>query len=130
MLQYTKGPARDLVKGCQYLPGPEGYIQMRNLLKNSFGQKFQIAKVNIDSVANGPVFDIKDKLSLIAFSAKLNGCINVLEGMNHLNKMHNLDILHKFANRLIPSWLTGKQCEADHVIHAKLREDRSRFVTI
>ena len=63
LLQYTKGPARDLVKGCQYLPGQEGYIKTRNLLKNTFGQKFQIAKANIDLVANGPVLDIKVKIN-------------------------------------------------------------------
>ena len=122
LLQYTKGPARDLVKGCQYFPGQEGYIKARNLLKNTFGQKFQTAKANIDLVANGPVLDIKDKLSLIAFSAKLNACMNVLEGINYLNRMDNLDILHKIAKRLPPSWITWLQCEADHVIHAKLRE--------
>ena len=122
MLQYTKGPACDLVKGCQYLPGAEGYIKARNLFKNTFGQKFQIAKANIDSVVNGSVLDIKDKLSLIAFSAKLNACMNVLEGMNYLNRIENLDILHKITKCLPPSWFTEWQCEADHVIHAKLRE--------
>ena len=121
LLQYTKGPARDLVKNCQYFPGPEGYIKARNL-KNTFGQKFQIAKANINSVVNGSVLDIKDKLSLMAFSAKLNACMNVLEGINYLNRMDNLDILHKIAKRLPPSWITRWQCEADHVIHAKLRE--------
>ena len=120
LLQYTEGPARDLVKGCQYFPGQEGYIKARNLLKNTFGQKFQIAKANIDLVANGPVLEIKDKLSLIAFSAKLNACMNVLEEMNYLNRMDNLDVLNKIVKRLPPSWITGWQCEADHVIHAKL----------
>ena len=48
--------------------------------------------------------------------------MNVLEGMNYLNGMDNLEILHKIAKRLRPSWLTGWQCEADHVLHAKLRK--------
>ena len=97
-----------------YLPGPEDYIKARNLLKNIFGQKFQIAKANIDLVANGPVLDI---------SAKLSVCMNVLKGINYLNRMDNVDILHKIAKCLPPSWITGWQCEADHVIiHAKLRE--------
>ena len=36
--------------------------------------------------------------------------------------MDNLDILHKIAKRLPPSWHTGWRCEANHVIYAKLRE--------
>ena len=36
--------------------------------------------------------------------------------------MDNLDILHKTAKRLPLSWYTGLQGEADHVIHAMLRE--------
>ena len=42
--------------------------------------------------------------------------------MNYLNRTNNLDILHKIAKRLPPFWLTEWQCEADHVIHAKLWE--------
>ena len=48
--------------------------------------------------------------------------MNILEGMNYLNRMDNLDILHKIAKCLPPSWLTGWQCKADHIIHAKLWE--------
>ena len=39
-----------------------------------------------------------------------------------LNQMDNLDILHKIARPLPPSWQTGWQCEADHMIHAQLQE--------
>ena len=44
LLQCTTGPAHALVKGCPYMPGDQGYYRAREMLKSTFGQKFQIAK--------------------------------------------------------------------------------------
>ena len=78
LLQYTKGPAHALVQGCQYMPEESGYNKARELLRQTFGHKFQIAKASIDSVTNGPVLHLNDKPALIRFSAELAACFNTL----------------------------------------------------
>ena len=41
LLRYTKGPAHSQVKGCQYMDDTKA----RELLQQTFGQKFQVAKL-------------------------------------------------------------------------------------
>ena len=61
LLRYTKGPAHSLVKGCQYMDNALGYLKARELLQQTFGQKFQIAKACVDSLTNGPTLHVNDK---------------------------------------------------------------------
>jgi len=98
LLRYAKGPAHSLVKGCQYMNTDLGYTKARELLQQTFGQKFQIVKACIDSVTNGPLFYQNDKVSLLRFSSEINSCINTLKGMNYLDKMNNLTCLVKSRN--------------------------------
>ena len=59
LLQYTTSHAHALVKGCQHMPNDLGYVQARELLQKTFGQKIQIAKACVDSVTQGPVLHQK-----------------------------------------------------------------------
>ena len=122
LLRYTKGPAHSLVKGCQYMDDALGYLKARELLQQTFGQKFLIAKACVDSLTNGPMLHVNDKPSLISFSADINSCMNTLKGMNYLHKMDNLDVLTKVAKRLPHQWLSGWQAEVDLLIHPKGQE--------
>ena len=116
LLQYTKGPAHALVQGCQYMPEESGYDKAREILPQTFGQKFQIAKASIDSIISGPVLHLNDKLALIRFSAELTACLNTLKGLNYLHKLDNLDVLAKIVISLPLAWLSGWQSEADSII--------------
>ena len=122
LLRYTKGPAHSLVKGCQYMDDVLGYQKARELLQQTFGQNFQIAKACVDSLTNGPTLHVNDKLSLISFSADINSCMNTLKGMNYLHKMDNLDVITKVAKRLPHQWLSGWLAEVDSLIHLKGQE--------
>ena len=122
LLRYTKGPAHSLVKGCQYMDDALGYLKARELLQQTFGQNFQIAKACVDSLTNGPTLHVNDKPSLISFSADINSCMNTLKGMNYLHKMDNLDVITKVAKRLPHQWLSGWLAEVDSLIHLKREE--------
>ena len=122
LLQYTKGPAQALVKGCQYMPSDQAYIKARELLQQTFGQRFQIAKACIDRLSNGPTLNVNDKASLVKFSADLTACMNTLIGINYLHKMDNLDVLFKITKRLPNFWLSSWQTEVDNIIHHKREE--------
>ena len=122
LLRYAKGPAHSLVKGCQYMDDALGYLKARELLQQTFGQKFQIAKACVDLLTNCPMLHINDKPSLISFSADINSCMNTLKGMNYLHKMDNLDVLTKVAKRLPHQWLSGWQAKVDSLIHLQGQE--------
>ena len=107
LLRYTKGLTHSLVKGRQYIDNALGYLKARELLQQTFGQKFQIAKACVDSLTNGPALHVNDKLLLLSFSADINSCMNTLKGMNYLHRMDNLDVLTKVARRLPHQWLSG-----------------------
>ena len=129
LLQYTSGPANALVKGCQYLPADQGYAEARKLLQQTYGQKFQIAKICIDSIVNGPPLHYQDKASLIKFSAELKSCVNTLSEMNYLHKMDNIDVLNKISKRLPSAWINGWQAEVDNVIHVRTEEISIKHLT-
>ena len=122
LLLYTKDPAYLLVKGCQYMDNALGYRKARELLQQTFGQKFQIAKACVDALTNGSTLHVNHKPSLISFSADINSCMNTLKGLNYLHKMDNLDVLTKVAKRLPHQWLSGWQAEVDSLIHLKGQE--------
>ena len=122
MLQCTKGPAQALVKECQYMPAEQGYNKARELLLQTFGQRFQIANACIDQLSNCPTLNVNDKASLIKFSADLNACINTLSAIHYLHKMDNLDFQFKIAKRLPNFWLSSWQTEVDNIIHNKREE--------
>ena len=104
------------------MPEESGYDTARELLRQTFGQKFQIAKASIDSITNGPVLHLNDKPALIRFSAELTACLNTLKSLNYLHKLDNLDVLAKVVKRLPLAWLSGWQSEADSVIHIRNEE--------
>ena len=84
-----------------------GYDKARELLRQTFGPKFQITKACVDTITNGPVFHFNDKPVLIRFSAELTTCLKTLGGLNYLHKLDNLDVLAKIAKRLPLAWLSG-----------------------
>ena len=85
LLQYTKGPAQALLKGCQYMPPDKGYNKAGELLQQTFRHWFQIAKACIDRLSNGPTLNVNDKASLVKFSVDLTACVSTLIGINYLH---------------------------------------------
>ena len=109
LLRYTKGPAKALISGCQYMPREFHYNKARLFSQQTFGQKFQIAQACIDNVTMGSALHLNDKAGQKKFSAKLNSCMNTSCGIEYQHRMNNIDRPSKIARQLPNSWLKGWQ---------------------
>jgi len=105
LLHYTKDIAHSLIKGYQHMPSDRGYTEARNLLQLYFGQRHKVIEACMRPIIKGPVLSERDQRGLIKFSVDLTSCLNTLEGMDYLDRMDNLDVVSKIANRLPPTWI-------------------------
>ena len=100
LVQYTRGDAQDLMKGCLSMKPDEGYVEARRLLKERYGQGYKIATALVDRVINGPPVKHEDSNALQKFSVLLTSCKNTLKEIGYLNKIENPDSLQKVVRRL------------------------------
>ena len=54
LLQYTKGPAQALVKGCQYMPADQGYKPEHSCSK-PLGKDFKLQKLVLNDYLTAPL---------------------------------------------------------------------------
>lgn len=47
LVQYTCGPAQELMKSCLSMRDDEGYVEARKLLKERYGQSYRIAAAHV-----------------------------------------------------------------------------------
>ena len=47
LIQYTSGPAQDLIKSCLSMNPEQGYTEARRLLKKRYGQEYRIAAAHV-----------------------------------------------------------------------------------
>ncbi|CAB3981354.1 PREDICTED: uncharacterized protein LOC107342904, partial [Paramuricea clavata] len=132
LVQYTAGDARELMKSCLSMNGPDGYVEARKALKQKYGQKYKIASAYVDRVTNGPSIKSEDANSLQKFSILLTSCKNALKDIGYLSKIENPESLRKIVNRL-PYALRRKWRDvADNITENQEREitidDISTFV--
>jgi hypothetical protein len=132
LIQYTAGDARELMKSCLSMNGPDCYVEARKALKQKYGQKYKIASAYVDRVTNGPSIKSEDAHSLQKFSILLTGCKNALKDIGYLRKIENPESLRKVVNRL-PYALRRKWRDvADNITENQEREitidDISTFV--
>ena len=76
LVQFTRGDAQDLMKGCLSMKPDEGYFEARRLLKERYGQGFKITTALVDRVINGPPVKHEDSNALQKFSVLLTSCKN------------------------------------------------------
>lgn len=53
-IQQCKGSAKDAIENCLMSPPEESYIEAKEILRKSFGQKHKIVRASIDKVVKGP----------------------------------------------------------------------------
>ncbi|XP_077971349.1 uncharacterized protein LOC144425703 [Styela clava] len=96
LLQYTKGPARALVKGCQHRT--DSYDEAIRLLEETYGQKFQVGESCINSIANGPRLNLSNKESLTLYSAEIMSCKITLIWVEYKNVAFMIIEKNSFKN--------------------------------
>ena len=100
LVQYTRGDAQGLMKGCLSMKPDEGYFEARRLLKELYGQGYKIATALVDRVVNGPAVKREDSNALQKFSVLLTSCENTLKEIGYVNKIEIPDSLQKAVRRL------------------------------
>ena len=122
LVQYTSGPAQDLMKSCLSMREEEGYVEARRLLKERYGRSYKIAAAHVKRLIEGPPIKPEDGTALEQFSIQLSSCVNTLKEIGYVNKLDNPDNLKKIIDRL-PFGIRLKWRDVvDHIIERENRD--------
>ena len=133
LIQYTSGPAQDLMKSCLSMNPEQGYTEARRLLKERYGQKYRIAAAHVQTLTEGPSIKSEDGNALLQFSIQLTSCTNTLKEIGSLSKLDHPENLKKIINRLPFGMRLKWRDTVDRIIEKEGRdvtiEDVTEFVT-
>ncbi|XP_033642413.1 uncharacterized protein LOC117302547 [Asterias rubens] len=118
--QYCTGAAKKLIQCCAVKTPPEGYALARKLLKERFGNEYDIAEAWINKIVNRP--DIRDSRALLDFADDLRNCRETLDTMDKLCELNNSRSLAQMLDKL--PWDVRKAW-LRKVYHIKTVESRS-----
>ena len=122
LVQYTSGPAQELMKSCLSMREEEGYVEARRLLKERYGRSYKIAAAHVKRLIEGPPIKPEDGTALEQFSIQLSSCVSTLKEIGYVNKLDNPDNLKKIIDRL-PFGIRLKWRDAvDHIIERENRD--------
>ena len=133
LIQYTSGPAQDLMKSCLSMNPEQGYTEARRLLKERYGQEYRIAAAHVRTLTEGPIIKSEDGNALLQFSVQLTSCTNTLKEIGSLGKLDHPENLRRVINRLPFGMRLKWRDTVDRIIESKERdvtiEDVTKFVT-
>ena len=93
LVQYTSGPAQELMKSCLSMQEEEGYVEARRLLNEKYGRSYKIAAAHVKRLIEGLSIKPEDGTALEQFSIQLSSCVNTLNEIGYVNKLDNPDNL-------------------------------------
>ena len=133
LIQYTSGPAQDLMKSCLSMSPERGYTEARRLLKERYGQKYRIAAAHVQTLTEGPIIKSEDGNALLQLSIQLTSCTNTLKEIGSLGKLDHPENLKRIINRLPFGMRLKWRDTVDRIIESEERdvtiEDVTKFVT-
>ena len=133
LIQYTSGPAQDLMKSCLSMNPEQGYTEARRLLKKRYGQEYRIAAAHVRTLTEGPIIKSEDENALLQFSVQLTSCTNTLKEIGSLGKLDHPENLRRVINRLPFGMRLKWRDTVDRIIESEERdvtiEDVTKFVT-
>ncbi len=98
LLQYCTGSARKLIQCCSVKEPREGYALARKLLKNRFGDEYDISEAWISKIINRP--DVHGNKALLDFADDLRNCRETLDTMGDLSELNNRKSLYQIIEKL------------------------------
>ena len=102
LLQYCSGPARQVIECCAIMPPDSGYAKARELLKERFGDTFQILQMWIKKVTTGPQVKANASQQLRQLADDLVCCRETLSAMGAFHEINNQATLLRIVERLPP----------------------------
>ena len=116
--QYTRGMAKDLVCSCLYIHDARDALQRaKMLLKENFGQPYQITSVFISKLTEGPSLATNNSSELSAFAIDLETCVITLKGIGCVNEINTQHVLRQIINRLPVPIQHKWRAVADNIMH-------------
>lgn len=108
LLQSCKGEASRVVKCCAVMKPSEGYKRALQLLKERFGNEYQISEAWVKKITSGGRISANDKQSLQEFGDDLKACHETLCSMGYESELNNqrilVQIVEHLPNFLIVRW--------------------------
>ena len=131
LIQYTSGEARVVIEDCVLLEPKQGYERAKQLLKQNFGNSYDIARTYIDGLIYGKTIDQDDPKKLLDFSRELTKTEDTLTALGYTADINATSNLLLIVNRL-PGSLQEKWADQAFNIQETEREptfhDLSDFV--
>jgi hypothetical protein len=102
--QFLRGEAKELIKGCQFKDPQLGYPEAKKLLKDKYGDPYQISNAYIKKITEWPVITVGNDQDLEHLSTFITQCVSAMESIAYL---HILDHPHNLQNllRKLPPYL-------------------------
>jgi len=126
--QFTTGQPKVLVQSCQHLDPEVCYVEAKKLLKEQFGDEFQIAAAYMEKALSWPSLRTEDAQGLHAYSLFLRACSNIIDNisyMQELNMPSNMrTVVMKLPFKLRERW-RERACEI-----MELNQGRANFSQI
>lgn len=100
LLQYTSGQPHELVKSCIHMNPAEGYAKAKQMLKDLFGDDYQIAEAYINKALEWQTLKPEDGAALQSFALFLTGCFNAMSDVSYLDDLDNTANIKALVNEL------------------------------
>ena len=131
LIQYTSGEARLVIEDCVLLDPKHGYERAKQLLKQNFGNFYDIARTYIDGLIYGETIEEDNPKKLLDFSRKLTKTEDTLTALGYTADINATSNLILIANRM-PGFLQVKWADQAYDIQETGREptfhDLANFV--
>ena len=108
--QYNRGMAKDLVCSCLYIHDARDALQRaKMLLKENFGQPYQITSAFISKLTEGPSLATNNSSELSAFAIDLETWVITLKGIGCVNEINTQHVLRQSIACLYQYSINGVQ---------------------
>ena len=120
--KYTAGEAKRSISGFLTLDGPDVYQRAKYVIKNRFGDRFNVAAAFKRKLENWPIIKSNDGKAMREYADFLEQCNSAMESTKYLDCLNSYDenqkMLRKMPryivdrwNRIIDKWLYGTEQE-------------------
>ena len=100
LVSYTSGEGQQLMRSCLTMNPEAGYVEAKRLLKEKYGQNYNIATAYVNRITTAPPIKSEDNVALRSFLVLLVGCKNTLKEIGYRSKIENPDTLLKIIEKL------------------------------
>ncbi len=109
------------MRSCLTMSPEVDYEEAKRLLKEKYGQNYNIATAYVNRITSAAPIKSEDKVALQSYSVLLVSCRNALKEIGYRSKIENTDILLKIIEKL-PFSLRQRWKVADDITYNKSRE--------